>query len=76
MAKKGIQSYTFSKMLECSECGGTFCRWVTKAGTVVWACYRHFREKDYAPWKMCRNPKWNRHLSSYMTNWGEIARRF
>ena len=43
--KKEMQSYTFSKMLECSECGSTFCRRVTKAGTVVWACYRHFRDK-------------------------------
>ena len=43
--KKEMQSYTFSKMLECSECGGTFCRRVTKTGTVVWSCYRHFRDK-------------------------------
>ena len=43
--KKEMQSYTFSKMLECSECGSTFCRRVTKAGTVVWSCYRHFRDK-------------------------------
>ena len=43
--KKEMQSYTFSKMLECIECGSTFCRRVTKAGTVVWACYRHFRDK-------------------------------
>ena len=34
--KKEMQPYTFSKMLECSECGSTFCRRVTKAGTVVW----------------------------------------
>ena len=43
--KKEMQSYTFSKMLECSECGSTFCRRVTKTGTVVWSCYRHFRDK-------------------------------
>ena len=43
--KKEMRSYTFSKMLECSECGSTFCRRVTKAGTVLWSCYRHFRDK-------------------------------
>lgn len=32
-------------MLECNECGSTFCRRITKAGTVVWSCYRHFRDK-------------------------------
>ncbi len=69
--KKEIQTYTFSKMLECSECGSTFCRRVTKAGTVVWACYRHFRDK-----KLCaiENVQESEVESAFVTLYNKLGR--
>lgn len=69
--KKEIQTYTFSKMLECGECGSTFCRRVTKAGTVVWACYRHFRDK-----KMCaiENVQESEVESAFVTLYNKLGR--
>ena len=69
--KKEIQTYTFTKMLECSECGSTFCRRVTKAGTVVWACYRHFRDK-----KLCaiENVQESEVESAFVTLYNKLGR--
>lgn len=69
--KKEIQTYTFSKMLECGECGSTFCRRVTKAGTVVWACYRHFRDK-----KLCaiENVQESEVESAFVTLYNKLGR--
>ena len=69
--KKKIQTYTFSKMLECSECGSTFCRRVTKAGTVIWACYRHFRDK-----KLCaiENVQESEVESTFVTLYNKLGR--
>jgi len=69
--KKEIQTYTFSKMLKCSECASTFCRRVTKSGTVAWACYRHFRDK-----KLCamENVQESEVESAFVTLYNKLGR--